>query len=59
MAKKGLYNVSYEGWLIISANNEEQATEIANKMLSESGIINDGNSGEWNIADVEDEEYYA
>jgi hypothetical protein len=57
MAKQNLYTVHYEGWLTVTASDEDNATQVVNKMLSDSGIINDGDSGEWEISDVEDEEY--
>lgn len=52
------YAVNYEGWLIIEASNETEAEAKANEMLSEAGLINDGQEGEWMLADVieEDEE---
>jgi hypothetical protein len=58
MSKIGLFTVSYEGHLLISAENEDLAMDIANKMLSESGIANDESTGEWALTDVEDEDYY-
>ena len=49
------YSVSYEGWLVVDANNEDHALELANKMLSDSAVVNDGESGEWLLAGVEEE----
>jgi hypothetical protein len=56
--KDGLYTVHYTGWLVIAAEDESSAMGIANEMLSKSGIINDGDSGEWELTEVEDQEYY-
>ena len=49
------YAVSYEGWYVVEANDEDHALELANKMLSDSAIANDGESGEWTLAGVEAE----
>lgn len=57
--KNGLFTVNYEGWLTVSAQDEDQAMAIVNAMLAKSGIVNDGDSGEWNLTDVEDNEYYS
>ena len=57
--KNGLFTVNYEGWLTVSAQDEDQAMAIVNAMLAKSGIVNDSDSGEWNLTDVEDNEYYS
>ena len=57
--KNGLFTVNYEGWLTVSAQDEDQAMAIVNAMLAKSGIVNDGDSGEWNLTDVEDNDYYS
>jgi hypothetical protein len=57
--KNGLFTVNYEGWLTVSAQDEDQAMAIVNEMLAKSGIVNDGDSGEWNLTDVEDNDYYS
>ncbi len=49
------YAVSYEGWLIINASDEDEAGNIACEMLGKSNITNDGATGEWSIADIEEE----
>ena len=59
MTKIGLFTVSYTGYLTVSAENEDLAMDIANTMLSKSGIVNDGDSGEWQLADVIDEDYWS
>jgi hypothetical protein len=56
--KDGLFTVHYEGWLTIAAQDQDEAQAIANRMLAESGIVNDGDSGEWELTDVADLEYY-
>ena len=50
------YTVTYEGYLIVKAEDEETAFAVTNKMLSDSGIVNDGESGEWELADITEEE---
>lgn len=59
MAKTHLFTVTYEGYLVINAEDDDIAMAIANKMLSNSGIVNDGDSGEWELTSVtnEEEEY--
>ena len=57
--KNGLFTVNYEGWLTVSAQDEDQAMAIVNEMLAKSGIVNDGDSGEWNLTDANDNEYYS
>lgn len=59
MAKQNLYTVHYEGWLTVTASDEDSAQAIANDLLSKSGIVNDGDSGEWELTDVTDEEYWS
>ena len=49
------YSVSYEGWYVVEANNEDHALELTNKMLSNSAIVNDGETGEWILAGAEEE----
>jgi len=58
MNKTGLFSVSYEGHLLISAKDQDEAFAIASGMLAKSGIINDGDSGEWAIADITDEDHW-
>lgn len=55
MGKKR-YAVSYEGWLIIHATDEDEAGDLACQMLGKSRITNDGDTGEWSIADISEEE---
>ena len=50
------YAVSYEGWLVIEAEDESSALTKAHEILSNSEITNDGELGEWELADVEEEE---
>lgn len=57
MAKQHLYTVHYEGWLTVTASDEDNAQAVVNDLLSQSGIVNDGDSGEWTLTDVEDENY--
>lgn len=47
------YAVGYEGWVIVEAPNEDAAmTEVCN-LLEEWNVLNDGELGEWLIADIE------
>lgn len=48
--------VNYEGWFLIEATNEKKAADIANKMLSDSNITNDGSNGEWYLGEIEEED---
>ena len=50
------YAVSYEGWLIIHAKDEQAAATEANEILGSSNLINNGESGEWLLADIEEED---
>jgi hypothetical protein len=50
------YAVSYEGWLIIEADDEDTAASAANLMLSRADLINDGEYGEWLLADITEED---
>jgi hypothetical protein len=50
------YAVSYEGWLIIEADDEGTAASAANLMLSRANLINDGEYGEWLLADITEED---
>jgi len=46
------YEVYYEGWYVVEADDETQALDFANKMLSNSAVVNDGEVGEWTLAGV-------
>ena len=50
------YLVSYEGWVIVEAEDEKQASYDVGTVLADSGIANDGIVGEWLITDVEESE---
>tara|TARA_R110000782_G_scaffold71386_3_gene143175 strand:- start:184 stop:369 length:186 start_codon:yes stop_codon:yes gene_type:complete len=47
------YSVSYMGYLVIEAEDENVAFDMAHQMIGNSGIVNDGDMGEWQIAEVE------
>jgi len=49
------YSVSYEGWYVVEADDEDQALDLANKMLSGSAAVNDGETGEWLLTSVDEE----
>jgi len=51
-----IWNVNYDGWVIVKADTEQKAFELVNKMLSDSGITNDGELGEWYLLNAEMEE---
>lgn len=50
------YTVTYEGYLVVTADDEQTAFAITNKMLSDSDIVNDGATGEWELTGITDEE---
>ena len=50
------HTVTYEGYLVVKADDEQKAFEIANKILGDSAIVNDGIHGEWELTDVTDED---
>jgi hypothetical protein len=50
----GKYSVGYDGFIIVNAKNEEEAYEKANKYLSKSSLINDGDEGEWYVVEAEE-----
>ena len=50
------WDVNYDGWLAVEADTEEEACQIANRLLSESGIANDAWNGEWYLLNAEKEE---
>lgn len=47
------YVVHFDGWITVSANNEEQAFEQANAYLSYANLINDGDEGEWYLGEAQ------
>jgi len=47
------WDVNYDGWLTVEADTELKALELVNKMLSDSGIVNDGETGEWYLLNAE------
>lgn len=49
------YSVSYEGWYVVEADDEDQALDLANKMLGGSAVVNDGETGEWQLTGVDEE----
>jgi hypothetical protein len=51
-----MFTVTYEGYLVVNAVDEDTALKIANSLLSDSGIVNDGDSGEWELTSVSNEE---
>ena len=59
MDKLGLFTVSYEGYLTISATDQDSAFDIANTMLSDYKILNDGDAGQWELTQIEDLNYWS
>ena len=49
------WDVNYDGWLAVEADTEHEACQIANRLLSESGIANDAANGEWYLLNAEKE----
>jgi hypothetical protein len=52
----GKYVVAYDGFLTVSAENEEEAYKEANKVLSRKNLPNDGNESEWYVGEAEEVE---
>jgi|1048.fasta_scaffold36415_2 hypothetical protein len=52
----GKYVIGYDGFITVTAKNEEEAYEKANSYLSKSKLINDGDKGEWYVAEAEEVE---
>jgi hypothetical protein len=50
------YSVGYDGFITVEAENEEEAYDKANKYLSKTGLVNDGDEGEWYLAEAEEVE---
>lgn len=49
------YAINYEGWFLVDAATEEEAAQVANEILSSSNLINNGESGEWLLAEIEED----
>jgi hypothetical protein len=50
----GKYSIGYDGFIIVDANDEEEAYDKANKYLSKTGLVNDGDEGEWYLTEAEE-----
>lgn len=50
----GKYVVGYDGFIVVTAKDEEQAFEKANKYLSKADLVNDGDEGEWYLISCEE-----
>jgi len=46
--------IGYDGFITVTADNEELAFEKANKYLSSTNLINDGDEGEWYLISSEE-----
>ena len=46
--------IGYDGFITVTAENEEQAFELANAYLSNTKLINDGENGEWYLISAEE-----
>lgn len=46
--------IGYDGFITVTADNEEQAFEKANAYLSNANLINDGDEGEWYLISAEE-----
>lgn len=51
------WDVNYDGWLTVEADTEEEALKQVNEMLSKSGIVNDGKTGEWYLLSATEEDH--
>ena len=51
------WDVNYDGWMTVEADTEEEACKKANELLSKSGIVNDGKTGEWYLLNAEEEDH--
>jgi hypothetical protein len=47
------YTVSFDGFITVTAKNEEDAYAKANAYLSESNLVNDGDEGEWYVGEAQ------
>ena len=52
----GKFVVAYDGFLTVSAKDEEEAYREANKILSRKNLPNDGNESEWYVGEAEEVE---
>jgi hypothetical protein len=50
----GSYVIGYDGFITITAKNEEEAYDKANKYLSKANLTNDGSVGEWYVGEAEE-----
>lgn len=50
--------IGYDGFITVTADNEEQAFEKANAYLSNADLVNDGDEGEWYLTSIKDADYY-
>ena len=48
-----VYEIGYDGFMVIEASNQSEAEKKANALLSKSGLPNDGSEGEWYLTSVE------
>ncbi len=48
-----VFEIGYDGFMRITAANEDKAMQKANAILSKSGLINDGDEGEWYLISSE------
>lgn len=48
-----VYEIGYDGFMVIEAKNQSEAEKQANALLSKSGLPNDGSEGEWYLTSVE------
>lgn len=48
-----LYVIDYDGFITVDAESKKEAEAIANKMLSQSNLPNDGTVGEWYLTNSE------
>jgi len=49
------YVVQYSGWTVVEATDEQKASYDVGTLLANSGLPNNGDTGEWLIEEVENE----
>ena len=47
------FQIAFDGWITVEAENEEKAFEEAYKQLSKADLTNDGVLGEWYLTNPE------
>lgn len=48
-----VFEIGYDGFMVVEADNLKQAEAQANKILSQANLPNDGSKGEWYLISSE------